>query len=642
MYKKIVLITIISLSLQVNAQTLFTYGNKTVSKKEFLAAFDKNPSVEISRRKALDEYKNLFINFKLKVQSAYDEKLNETNIFKSESETFKKQITESFINEEANIKTLLAEAFERSQKDINLSQIFIPNGTDTVATRMEIFKAYQELVAGKKFKEVLNKFCTDKSLLETEGNIGYITIFSLPYEIENIVYGLKKDQFSFPYKSAYGWHIFKNINDRAAVGKRKMAQILLSYPPNYTEQEKESIDKKAKDIYDRLLKGEDFGKLAEAYSNDYSTSNNNGFMGEVGLGKYNKDFEEQIFSLKNNGDVSPMFFTKFGVHILKLIEKNSVAKSMHDDKFMEELRVQLDKSDRLAIAKKNLVSKWKNLIGYRKAFYNSKEAWAFIDSSLKGKQINNLLSFINDSTLLFSFKTENIRLYQFIDYIKNVRYSGAAERTSSEYEVLLKMFEEMKTSEYYKNHLEEFNINFKQQMKEFNDANLLFAAMDKHVWNKAAIDTIELQNYFEKNKTKYIWQPGVAAINVTANSLNDAQLLANKISATPEKWRDIVYHSDINAMADSARYEYNQLPNFQSSNQYTINKCTEPIKNKNEEQYSFVYVTNVFNKPEPRIFNESKGMVINDYQQVLEKNWVESLKKKYPIKWDEAVWKTIK
>ncbi len=642
MFKKIVLFNVILFSLQINAQTLFTYGNKTVSKKEFLAAFDKNPSVEISRRKALDEYKNLFINFKLKVQSAYDEKLNETNIFKSESETFKKQITESFINEEANIKTLLAEAFERSQKDINLSQIFIPNGTDTVAKRMEIFKAYQELVAGKKFKEVLNKFCTDKSLLETEGNIGYITVFSLPYEIENIVYGLKKDQFSFPYKSAYGWHIFKNMNDRAAVGKRKMAQILFSYPPNYTEQEKESIDKKAKDIYDRLLKGEDFGKLAEAYSNDYSTSNNNGFMGEVGLGKYNKDFEEQIFSLKNNGDVSPMFFTKFGVHILKLIEKNSVAKSMHDDKFMEELRVQLDKSDRLAIAKKNLVSKWKNLIGYRKAFYNSKEAWAFIDSSLKGKQINNLLSFINDSTLLFSFKTENIRLYQFIDYIKNVRYSGAAERTSSEYEVLLKMFEEMKTSEYYKNHLEEFNINFKQQMKEFNDANLLFAAMDKHVWNKAAIDTLELQNYFEKNKTKYIWQPGVAAINVTANSLNDAQLLANKIAATPEKWRDIVYHSDINAMADSARYEYNQLPNFHSSNQYIINKCTEPIKNKNEEQYSFVYVTNVFNKLEPRIFSESKGMVINDYQQVLEKNWVESLKKKYPIKWNEAVWNTIK
>jgi peptidyl-prolyl cis-trans isomerase SurA len=642
MFKRIVLALTILFSIQIHAQVLFTYGKNAVSKKEFLAAFDKNPNVEMSRRKALDEYKDLFINFKLKVQSAYDEKLHETNIFKSESETFKKQITESFINEEANIKTLLNEAFDRSQKDINLSQIFIPNGTDTVATRMEVFKAYQELLSGKKFKEVLNKYCTDKSLIETEGNIGYITVFSLPYEIENVVYGLKKDQFSFPYKSAYGWHIFKNINDRPAVGKRKVAQILLSYPPNYSEQEKDAINKKAKDVYDRVLKGEDFGKLAEAYSNDYSTSNNNGYMGEVGLGKYNKDFEEQIFSLQKTGECSPMFFTKFGVHILKLIEKIPVGKSINDDKFMEELRTQLDKSDRLAIAKKNLVSKWKNLIGYRKAFYNSKEVWAFIDSSLKGSQNKNLLSLINDSTLLFSFKTENVRLYQFIDYIKNVRYSGTAERTSNEYEILLKMFEEMKSSEYYKNHLEEFNGNFKQQMKEFNDANLLFAAMDKHVWNKAAIDTTELQNYYEKNKSKYLWQPGVAAINVTTNSLNDAQVLAKKITANPENWRDVVYHSDINAMADSARYEYTQLPNYQTTNQYFVQQCTEPIKNKNEEQYSFVYVTKNFDKIEPRTFTECKGMVINDYQQVLEKNWIDSLKKKYPVKWNEVVWKTIK
>ena len=309
---------------------------------------------------------------------------------------------------------------------------------------------------------------------------------------------------------------------------------------------------------------------------------------------------------------------------------------------MEELRTQLDKSDRLAIAKKNLVSKWKNLISYRKAFYNPKEVWAFVDSSIKVKQITNLLSLVNDSTLLFSFKTENVRLYHFIDYIKNVRYSGAVERTNTEYESLLKMFEEMKSSEYYKNHLEEFNNNFKQQIKEFNDANLLFAAMDKHVWNRAAIDTTALQNYFEKNKATYVWQPGVAAISVTANSFNDAQLLAKKISANPENWRDFVYRSDINAMADSARYEYNQLPNYETSNQYIVNKCTEPIKNKNEEQYSFVYVTKICDKPEQKKITESRGIVINDYQQVLEKNWIENLKKKYPIKWNEAVWKTIK
>ena len=279
-----------------------------------------------------------------------------------------------------------------------------------------------------------------------------------------------------------------------------------------------------------------------------------------------------------------MFYTKFGVHILKLIEKNPVAKNKSDDKFMEELRTELDKSDRLSIAKKNLNGKWKSLVGFRKAFYNEKDAWVYIDSSLKGKAVKNLLSLVNDSTLLFSSKGENVRLYQFVNYIKNVRYSGAIERTNQEYESLMKMFEELKIAEFYKNNLEEYNPVFKQQMKEFNDANLLFAAMDKHVWNKASTDSTELEKYFEQNKSKYQWQQGVAAINVTTNNLKDAQLLASKISANPDNWREFVYHSNINAMADSNRYEYNQLPNYQTTNQYKVHTTTEPSKNKNEEQ----------------------------------------------------------
>ena len=640
MLKKLFCFSLIICSLHIQAQTLFTYGNKVVTKQEFLSAFDKNPNLEMSRRKALDEYKDLFINFKLKVQSAYDEKLNEAALFKSESETFKKQIVESFINDEANIKTLLNEAFERSQKDIHLSQIFIVNGSDTVASRMEIFKAYQELTSGKNFKEVLKKYTSDTTQIKDEGSLGFITVFSLPYEIENIVYGLKKGQFSLPYKSAYGWHIFKNVQDRPAVGKRKLAQILLSYPTDYTTEEKESIDQKAKEIYDRVLAGEDFGKLAEAYSNDYSTANNNGYMGIVSLGKYNKDFEELIFNIKNQGDVSPMFFTKYGIHIVKLLEKISVATTMKDDAFVEELRTQVVNSDRLALAKKSLVSKWKKLIGFRKAFYNEQEVWRYIDSSLKGKSTNNLFSLVNDSTLLFSFKKANVRLYEFIDYIKNVRFGGV-EREDKDYNVLLNMFEELRSTEYYKSNLEEFNQNFKQQIKEFNEANLLFAAMDKHVWNKAAEDTLALQAYFEKNMSKYIWQPGVAAINITTNNLQDAEQLAQQITSAPENWREFVYRSNINAMADSSRYEYNQLPNYNSSSSYQLNKATQPIKSKNDEQYHFIYVTAIFNRPENRSFAEARGMVINDYQQVLEKIWIESLKKKYPVKWNETVWKTV-
>ena len=99
-----------------------------------------------------------------------------------------------------------------------------------------------------------------------------------------------------------------------------MAQILLSYPPNATQAEKNKVDSTASIVYKKVMRGENFGALAQDYSNDYSTANNKGDMGEVGLGKFNRSFEEKIFALKNNGDISEMIRTDYGIHILKLIE----------------------------------------------------------------------------------------------------------------------------------------------------------------------------------------------------------------------------------------------------------------------------------------------------------------------------------
>ena len=124
--KKVILFSIATFCLTAaKTQTLFTYGNKEVTKDEFVKAFEKNPSADANRRAALDEYLNLYINFKLKVQAAYDEKLNESEDYKSEAENFQKQLSDNAINEEANIEHLVSEAFERNKKDLQLSQVFI-------------------------------------------------------------------------------------------------------------------------------------------------------------------------------------------------------------------------------------------------------------------------------------------------------------------------------------------------------------------------------------------------------------------------------------------------------------------------------------------------------------------------------------
>ena len=213
------------------SQTVFTYGSKPVSKTEFINAFDKNPSADtMSRTEALKSYLNLYINYKLKVQAAHDEKLDITDEYKSDRDKFKMDMAETAINSEANISNLIREAFIRSQKDIQLAQIFIPvKGNDSANAFTQINEAYAQLKSGKAFTDLVAQYATDSASKKNGGNIGFITLFSLPYEAENLVYNLHPGEFAKPYHSRIGYHIFKDISERPALGNRKGADNLVCY-----------------------------------------------------------------------------------------------------------------------------------------------------------------------------------------------------------------------------------------------------------------------------------------------------------------------------------------------------------------------------------------------------------------------------
>jgi len=208
----------------VSAQTLFTCNGKPVTKQEFLTAFNKNPDTAGNRTEKLTEYLNMYINFKLKLAQAYAEKLDAKEEFKEEGVNFKKQIAENYINEQANISQLVHEAFVRSQKDILLAEVFVAGGADTAAAWQKINEALSELNKGKNFDEVTAAYTTDEAIKQQKGSMGYITVFTLPYEVETMVYALKPGEHTAIYHSTIGYHIFKNISERPAAGKRKIQQ----------------------------------------------------------------------------------------------------------------------------------------------------------------------------------------------------------------------------------------------------------------------------------------------------------------------------------------------------------------------------------------------------------------------------------
>src|SRR5205085_4189271 len=113
-------------------------------------------------------------------------------------------------------------------------QVFVevPAGGDTSEAFNNIGAAYKQLLEGKDFGAVAEQFSTDEATKQSKGDVGYITVFTLPYEIENDVYALKTNSFSPVTRSKAGYHIFKNAGERKSLGSRRIAQILVTMPPN--------------------------------------------------------------------------------------------------------------------------------------------------------------------------------------------------------------------------------------------------------------------------------------------------------------------------------------------------------------------------------------------------------------------------
>jgi len=622
-------------------QTLFTYGTNTVSKDEFLKAFNKNPDTTgDNKSQKMKEYLDMYINFKLKIQAARDEKLNQGETYKSEAENFRNQLAENYINEQANINGLIQEAFKRSQKDILLAHVFaeVKPGTDTTEAYKQIKQAYDALQSGKDFGEVAATYSTDEGVKQAKGVIGYITAFTLPYEIENKVYALQPGGYSNIYRSNIGYHIFKNVSERPAVGKRKIQQILLPTPQGFTEDERKAAARLADSIYQQLLNGASFEKMLQQYGTP-SVNNEGQNILEVGVGQYDNDFESQIFSLQKPGDVSKPFVTAYGYNIIKLVEAKPAITDENDVINRAHIQEMIERDARLAAAKDALRQKWMKETKFTQLPYNAQNLWSYTDSSLKKGKAVIAYKNITPQTTLFSFAKQKVNVADWIQFAMQTKQANPSSG-NKDYDAIMKEFIKTENDNYYRSHIEDFYPPVAAQVREFNEANLLFAVMDKHVWSKAAQDSAGLKNYYLQHKQQYTWQPGVSALVVSSASKEAIDSIAMELKNNSADWRSIISKYNNTVTADSSRFENGQLPLKQ---EVPMQKdfISKPEQNDAGDAYTLVYVFDVYPQEAPRSFDDARGLVINDYQQVLEQKLIAELKKKYPVKVNDVVAKNF-
>jgi peptidyl-prolyl cis-trans isomerase SurA len=642
MNKKSLVVIIASFGMfTATAQTLFTYGKYSVAAKDFLRAYNKNNTQPVTNKaNAITEYLDLYIKSRLKIQEAYERRYDTLSQIKTEVENLRTQISENYMTDPEMAARLTKEAFQRSLKDIHVAHIFISfkktNETiDTVAAQKKRDEVWQRLQKGDDFLEIARQNSDDVSAKNNKGDLGYITVFTLPYEFENAIYATPVGKYSSVVRSRIGYHVFKNLGERKAVGKIKAQQILLAIPPSADEALKKQIAGRADSLYKIIMAGENFNHLASAFSNDYISGAAGGVMPDIGVGKYDPVFENVLWSLTKDGAVSKPFLTTHGWHIVKRISLKPVITDANDKPNQQDLLQNVMADNRWKSSRDFIYKQVIAKAGYKKYPYDDAALWNMTDSVLDLKPMLPAGRTIIASTPLFSIGDSIYNATTWVNYANTYRYKQDGTGAKP-HEQVRDEWVQFAMINYYKEHLEYFNEDFRNQMQEFMDGNLFFEIMQQEIWNKAQGDSAALLNLYEKKKKDYLWKQSADAVVFFCSDETIARTAYDEVRKNPAGWRKVAEMYTEKIVVDSSRYEWGQLPNLNKM----IPKAgmiTTPLLNKTDNTASFAYIIKTYPQPTQRSFTEARGLVINDYQALLEQQWNEVLKKKFPVLIDQKV-----
>lgn len=626
------------------SQTFITYGNHTVSKDEFLKAYNKNKTPVADADKSLREYVDLYTNFKLKVQAAREMRLDTMPQIEYDVANFRQQIAENYLSDSKGIDRLVGEAFSRLQRDKHVLHFSAPvaagaKAEDTIKSYNAMMELYNSLKNNQTGYAKLVQNASANGAALKGSDLGFVTAFTVPYEFEHVIYSLKQGDVSKLYRSKNAWHLFKVTEERPSAGRWKVAQVLVSFAPDADANGKEVALKEAQEAYNRALKGESFGTLVKEYSDDKLSFSNAGELPEFGTGTYSSDFEAEVMKLTSDGQISKPFATPFGYHIVKRLGHSPTPTDSSDATFMFDLKQKVIKDARVNAEKEKFAREVLSKVGLKKTnLVKDADLFRYADSIMANPTIDQAKKYPISNKVILSFKNGSVKGDEWLSYVRE-NNTNPAQGTATSAKQLWEKFIPVAAVNYYKNHLEEYNPDFKFQMQEFKEGNMLFEIMERNVWSMASSDTVALLKHYNANKANFKW--GVSAdvliFNCSTSKVAEEAMTALKKG---KAWRVIADENAGTLQADSGRYEINQIIGANHAGTPVKHTFTAIVTNV-DGSATFVKYVNIYPADQQRTFEEARGLVINDYQQVLENKWLASLKKKYPVRVNENMLKEM-
>ena len=335
--------------------------------------------------------------------------------------------------------------------------------------------------------------------------------------------------------------------------------------------------------------------------------------------------------------MSPIIKTKYGWHIILLKDKRGLASF---DDMKSELKGKVTKDSRAQVGRESLIVKLKGEYKFKENLKMRDDFYKVMDTTLfngkwdvaKAKGLNKTVFTLND---------KNYTQTDFASYIANHQ----SKRPKSDFIMVVNQFYKQFVDEtvisFEEARLDAKYPEFKSLMQEYRDGILLFELTDQKVWSKAVKDSTGSKEFYEKNKSSYMYEERADA---TVYSCTDEKV-ANKVRELMKKKKTEKEITDA-VNKDSQLNLQVETKVFNKGENEFVDKNWNPgtsadIKSEKDKK-TIIVVTNKLLKPEPKTYQDAKGMVTADYQTYLEKNWIASLKSKYPVNIDKTVLATVK
>ncbi|MEX2513885.1 MAG: peptidylprolyl isomerase [Cyclobacteriaceae bacterium] len=617
---------------------LLQIDEQVLEKEEFIHVLSKNTKSKETKvsRKEFEENFELYVNYRLKVKYAEDLELDQKEGFITEFETYKADIKKPFLLE-SNVKDKeVKDAYARMQKLIKASHILIqfPQGAkseDSVAVLKMAEKIKALANGGEDFNELALKYSEDPSVENNQGHLGYFTALQMVPPFEKAAFSLSPGEISNPVFTDFGIHLIQLEETIPNPGEVRVSHILLRSLPASTASE-ESAQRKINLIYSDLKEDPDiWEEMVATFSEDQGSKDNRGFIPWFGAGGIVPEIEKAAFSLKNIGDISAPVKTDYGYHIIRLEEKRPLPPIEDLEEFIKSRLFRNSDSkilkNQVLKSQMNKFNVWENK--------DLKEKLEGIDGFHLDIFLSDARNKMNPIAPLVRSDQDTLFIEDFAAFVEN-EFSAEKIKTDNSFGEVYERFLEEKLSLWEEEDLFRHNKEYRLLINEYRNGILIFNLMNELVWQKAMEDSLGQIRYFQSNQKDYRWEERVSAAIIQINKDSDGAAIRDYLVGSR-------YHENIEEELEEKFLREKPLLFGVENGVFEIKKH-EILKKINTDltfhelnhQGKTCYVLLGEKIPaKPKAIEETRGKLIQDYQNHLESELILQLKEKYSIQINE-------